>query len=380
MLRNILFLMLICLLIITVAAEDSSTCLVSTQDATLQINNDWYTYDIWYDMLTEAVTDYLNTADTTENLVEAIESADREVITAQTTVVDVNNDSSQDIILMTVLWFGSGYNFQIAAYTCENATYRLLGDIRFGEFGDGATLELIADTNGNYLREIIVRSTSIPRKYYESFDFYEWNGSEFALIFQTGWEYGGYGDFFFTNFDENPATLEIVVERTYSYGEATAEAYIELWLRRPVNVVYKWTGNTYEMFCEYFTDDPMVLYQALHSAEAYRHCGHYDEALYAYQRILGLSYNDEPTLEATGGSFALDPEAMGEMDSAEVERDYLTAFAYYRVIQIYLHRNDLWQAGSTLENLRSQFPVGKRGYRYTAMAKHCLPNTVPQAI
>ena len=372
MLRYILFLILICLLVIPVAAEDSSTCIVSSQDATLQIQHDWYTWDIWYEMLTEAVTEYLNTAGTTENLVEAIESADTEVITARTAVADVNNDSSQDIILMTVLWFGGGYNFQIAVYTCENVAYRLLDDVTFGEFGDAATLELIADTNGNHLPEIIVRPNSIPRKYYESFDFYEWNGAELALIFQTGWEYGGYGDIFFTNFDENPATVELVVERTYSYGEATAAAYIELWLRRPVNVVYEWTGETYEMFCEYFTDTPTVLYQMLHSAEAYRHCGHYNEALYAYQQIVDDYYDfyaDAPALEATGGDFALDREAMGDMDSTEFERDYLTAFAYYRMVQIYLHKNDLWQAENTLINMRSQFTSGERGYRYAAMAE-----------
>lgn len=170
-----------------------------------------------------------------------------------------------------------------------------------------------------------------------------------------------------------------MVEYFYAYEEETASAFIEYSFVRPITMLYGWNGSEYNLICQHFTDDPALRWTLLHSAETVRACGFYDQAAVHYQQLLG-----DASLEAWPDYVnsvppLLDPESLNSEEqqsryASDLEKDYLQAFAGYRLVQLALNDQRPEETQNLLQRLRKNYRSGAHGYIYVAMAAALVEN------
>jgi hypothetical protein len=175
------------------------------------------------------------------------------------------------------------------------------------------------------------------------------------------------------------APLYNVVDYFYAYEEETASAFIEYNFVRPIAMIYGWNGSEYSLICQRFTDRPALRLTLLHSAETLRACGFYDQAAVYYQQLL-----DDASLEAWPDYVnsvppllypeSLDSEKQQRRYASALEKDYLPAFAGYRLVQLALNDQRPGEARNLLQRLQKNYRPGDHGYIYVAMAAALVEN------
>lgn len=226
---------------------------------------------------------------------------------------------------------------------------------------------MVVDSNNNGYREIMLRMAVVDgQKYAEILSLYEWHGTALENVFTFGPDLGSFSGIRRANLDDDPVHLELLIGDRYGYGEETALAVIEISHIRPMDLVFGWQRDTLELICRYFTDDPTTIYETLHSAETYRACGFIERARGYYEILAGYMYDLQPWEDP----WIVFPEDIADRaeDAAELERDYLGAFARCRLVQIFLAWDDRDTAAWMLDGLKSYYPPGAHGYLYAAMA------------
>ncbi len=133
-------------------------------------------------------------------------------------------------------------------------------------------------------------------------------------------------------------------------------------------MLYRWNGGEFGLLCQHFSDDPVTRLEVLQSAETLRGCGFYQQAMQYYtmlwQNKAVEAWDDLPSI--------IYPESMEQAEhrayAAALEEDYLRAFAGYRMVQLYIQGNYMWNAERVTTHLNEDYPPGVHGYIYTSMA------------
>lgn len=322
---------------------------------------------------------YLNTTGSAEGLQDALAASnpnqEQPLVQPMVVVSDVTADGTDDVVVDLNLSYGSSYQSLLAVFGCQNGDYVLLDSLVQGDFSDiqlapSTQIVAVIDMNGDGPQEIITRNYSVSQKVFETVFVYSWKDDKLQQIFSSGYQLGGFGDIEIKNVTGDSRQLELLMGAEYGYGQATAAATIEIFVWRPVNLVYQWddAGTTLSLFCQYFTDEPTKRYQVLHSAELYASCGMYPQALADYERLI-----QDDSLEGWSGEEITPPIAnIKSRDqlvifSNQAEKDYLAAFAYYRMAQIDLITGDSAAASGALKDALAAYPAGSHGYEYVAM-------------
>lgn len=355
-------------------AQESSACHEPTGTAPPAFEYEFESSEDLGEIFSPQIVDYLHTTGSTEGMVEAIgelSDEDQPLIDAQVFEADLTGDGEVNVLVSVNVTWGAGYNNVLAVFGCVDNAYQTLSTLTSGDFFDigGApptTIVSVADMNGNHRPEIAQRRGLVQQKYLEAVNIYEWNERELVEVFTTGFSLGYFDSVAVVDNDNDSETLELVIGDRWGYGQATAYAVIEIVRWRPIQVEYGWDGETYDLTCQFFTDDPTTRFETMHSAETHRACGHYDEAMERYQELL-----NNPDLAAWASAFALEPLEIEDMGAfaAELENAYVRAFSYYRLAQLHLLEGDVEAAQSMLEMAQAEFSVGEHGYQYVAMTE-----------
>lgn len=330
---------------------------------------------------------YLNTTGSSEGLQAAIEApagVDAPAIAAEVIKADFTADNRPDVLVNITTSYGATFGQYLSLFTCSANEYILLDTVLSGDWDGSAdgrptTVLFTTDMNNNQRREVVIRSQVIMgTKGGERIDILEWDGDSLIVVTALGPDLGAFNNPRLANFDDDPATLELILGNHYGYGEEIANAVIEISHWRAIDEVYSWDGKTYVQVCRYFTDMPLTYFEILHNAETLRACWDYDAALTYYEWLWNGSsgdtdlaaWTDIDWLYGGGSSWILSPENVTDEMAyqRDLERDYLRAFAGYRLMQLDLNKGDLASAERWVNQLLIDYTPGKHGHIYTAMA------------
>jgi tetratricopeptide (TPR) repeat protein len=353
------------------ASQSNSLCpepTGSTAPPITYVYEDLETGEEVADKFDSAILGYLNANGSSENLDTALAAAmppdSLPEITADVIEADLTGDGIQDVLANVNIFYGASYNRLLAVYACDSGQYQQISQLVGGGFFDSfvdtppTSIVSVIDMNADGQPEVVVREGTVIQKYFETAVIYQWNGTGLLPVAGIG-SLGSFRDVRVENADDDPATLELVLDDAWGYGQAAAMAMIEISRIRPIRAVYTSDG---ELICKHFTDEPPTLFEALHSAETYRACGDLDTALRYYQQII-----DDPALLTWDLAFAWGQATpTAESYVAQVERAYLTAFAHYRIAQIYLSRGDIEAAQAVAEQVQATYPPGTHGHKFAA--------------
>ena len=323
----------------------------------------------------DQIAAYLDATGTTEDLEQAIETSNTEELPsvhAEVVSADFTGDHITDVFVLIDLSWGGGYEMFLSLYTCADDGYTHLDSIEFdtgnlsSSDADDGTIVLTADLNGNDTRDIVLRKSTVEgMKVHETISIYEWNNAAMVRTFQLGPNYGKFTHLSLSNWDEDPTTLEMTIGYFFAYEQETALSFGEYNLVRPIEILYAWDGAEYSFVCQHFDDSPSIRFQVLHSAETLISCGLYEEAQVYYQQLwnngdVGVGRRDwiqYPT--------GLTEEEL-ERYAPTLERDYLRAFAGYRLFQLALEDPTSDEA-VYVNHLMSEYEIGEHSYVYAAM-------------
>lgn len=328
------------------------------------------------------ILNYLNITGTSAGLQEAIDASVTEdfptvSFSSQVLEADFTGDNITDLLVNVTAGYGAGFNTTFSLFSCSGDHFVYLDNWYSGGWGDGPVdIDFAVDINNNQRRDLAFRITTVEgQKLHESLYILEWDGSEFAPIFQLGPSYGSYRDITIFNLDDDPATMELNIGYFYAYEEETATAFIEYINIRPTASLYQWNGEDFDFLCRYFDDNPNMPLLILHSAETLRACGFYDRAELYYEQLWNTrsydmrSWDDDEFYTYISPTMNY-PESVEDRRAyaQEFERAYYEAFAGYRLLQIHLHYGRMSDAERFIHWLQSEFSPGQHGYVYAAMA------------
>jgi hypothetical protein len=327
------------------------------------------------------IMDYLNARGSTEGLEAALESSatdDIPSIAATTLTAELTGDATADVFVMVDWSWGSGFGLLLNLYTCAENRFVHLDTTRYetvsptSSDAGAPTLVLAADLNANDIPDILIRKPTVEgMKGHDTLAIYEWDGQTLTRTTSIGPNYGSYRHVRFESLDADPSTLEINVGYFYAYEQETAMAFIEYNITRPINMLYRWNGRGWQQICRHFDDEPTLRYQVLHSAETLRACGFYDKAAVFYEQL----WLDRDLEGWSGSSWpgVVFPQGVAEAEQADylttLERDYLRAFAGYRLMQIAVLMDNPHAVEHHLERLTAEYPLGTHGHAYAVMAR-----------
>ncbi len=327
------------------------------------------------------ILDYLNAAGT-DGLQTALNAAglnglpDPEGSYFPRTTSDVieaefTDDNSPDVLINLTINDPTRYAELLILNTCTNTGYKQLDAILNNAQGDfdmpATAVQYALDINNNQRRDIILtREWPSGMTYSRSLDIYEWDGNKLAQTYSIGPDLGLSPHPLLENRDDDLATLELVVGNTYGYGQSVLNSVNEIPFRRPVEELYHWNGTTYNLVCKRFTDSPDLLVMAVHTAEVALKCGDFTSASQTYLAI--WSTNDWQPWGQTASVVIPSNVTDAAAYIADVERNYLQAFAELRLMQISIAQGNTSNTEDLLVGMQNRHPIHSQGYIYTAMA------------
>jgi hypothetical protein len=261
---------------------------------------------------------------------------------------------------------------------CHSGKYQLLLDVRYDGSGAGNYVREIKDANQNGLPEVIARVILTP--YIESFNVFEWDGTQFRSrltpndrnvtengLFQTA---KGRADLSFKDMDSD-SLLELRVFLRPPYHDH--DNYIKGFPWRNEIDAYKWNGSKY-VFLYRAYDAPFFRFQAVHDGDWAFLRGEYDQAkefykqaiyddnLYWYteERRLYLLVNDSigKILHVTPTHPVYNPD----------EYPNLAAYANFRMMLVEIKRERFSRAQIIYDWLQTNFLPDTPGHVYAELA------------
>jgi len=199
----------------------------------------------------------------------------------------------------------------------------------------------------------------------------EWGEDAFqdvSDLISTGWACDG--SVHFRDMDGN-RVQEIIVDRQFPVYTADYEQS----LARCETCTYEWDGNSYAVTQQEF-GFPRYRFQAAQDGDLYTIYGQYERALEMYRYVI---YSN--TLEWWSSerhdylAAGLEAEGIGQTPAVSAtplpdpeEYDNLAAYAYYRLMVLYLLQGWETDAGLMYESLQIRYAEGEPGHAYVEMA------------
>ncbi len=321
---------------------------------------------------------YLNQVGSADGLMQALDvliSEEVFVFGIDVITADVTGDGAAEVLVQFGVSYGGngGYNGMILLFGCEDGAYiqqhieTFYGWTCPDEFYGFAR---IADLNQNGTAEVyhFYVSNAGTGGCYSTMRVYEWNGQALA---RAAWEWeftgsdGAYEDCGYNLYvTSETRTLDESGGFSARFLDANGDGVDELFLidraDRGIGINYEcaevWTWSTphaLDLICvqRYVTPSAYAYrIELLAAAEDALACGLFVQALEQFRHVI----------TADVGEFN---------ENSTDERDYLTAFAYYRLVQLEVIQGDRLRAAEDYARLYRTFPQGTTGHEYAVMAQ-----------
>jgi len=314
---------------------------------------------------------YLNTHGLATFLAQNKNLDDARWINGIQAYTDLTNDTVPELV------FGRGNFFIIG---CLNNQFVVLYQDAPNAYQRAAEVIQIVDANGNGIPEITLR-TGQKTQGGHSFRIIEWTGSQFDSLLLRPESAPGQSDEISVN-----ATGEIGVqdidhdgrlEYVVSIGIPTGETYQLFIPWRDEHNYYNWNGSRF-VLSETVFSPPQYRIQAVHDADRASMRGDFNLALSLYQQaindpelewwvpekragLIQAFFNSQSDMSTFPTPTALQPDP--------AEYDHLAAYAYYRIMLVYIAQGRLSDAQATYTQLRQKFPSDTAGSIYGLLAE-----------
>ncbi len=360
------------------AAQDACPQPLSGTPAPFEFESSFLMESDLEGMAAAQILAYLNQVGSADGLVQALDvpiSDEVFVFAVDVITADVTGDGAAEVLVQFGVSYGGygGYNGMILLFGCEDGAFvqqhieTFYGWTCPDEFYGFAR---IADLNQNGTAEVyhFYVSNAGTGGCYSTMRVYEWNGQ--ALTRATWeWEFtgsdGAYDDCgYYLYVTSETRTLDEGGGFAARFLDANGDGVDELFLidraDRGIGINYEcaevWTWSTpdaLDLICAQRYALPSEFayrIELLATAEDALSCGLFAGALDHYRDVI----------TADVGEF--------NNNSAD-ERAYLTAFAYYRLVQLEVIRGDRLRAAEDFTRLQWTFPEGTPGHEYAAMTR-----------
>jgi tetratricopeptide (TPR) repeat protein len=320
------------------------------------------------------VLDFLNAGGQRKAIINEFSSS--------TTEQDLTGDGISELVIEEC-------RFRI--YSCANGKYAKVLDAKQPE--GYSRLFAVQDMNLDGVSEIIVGGDSSPfsnssRMYYQIF---EWDGEQFRNLIEHPDFYSRYGgsgiiqnwlysygvgegvrsiwdNWSLQDTDKN-GTMEFVLNSglpTSFDGQANGPWRAEI-------ATYMWNGKNFVLHSDRI-QPPQYCFQAVQDADFAFLDGNYDEALDLFQRVIDDDKLDWWSKERRSHEYkVLQAQIAGNptptpLPPDSTEYDNLAAYAYYRIMLVYIFRDMKTEAEEIYNTLQEKYPIEKDGYSYAKMA------------
>lgn len=325
-------------------------------------------------MAAEQIRAYLNHVGGADGLTQALAvpiNDQASVFGVLVVTADVTGDATAEVLVQFGVSYGGGFDGIILLFGCENGAYvqqhveTFYGWTCPDEFYGFAR---IADLNQNGTPEIyhFYVSNAGTGGCYSTMRVYEWDGQALA---RAAWEWeftgseGAYDDCGYALFvaSENRTQDEdggFAARFLDANGDGIDELFLIDRADRGIGINYEcaevWTWSTpnaLSLVCVQRTPSEFAYrIELLASAEDALFCGLYAQALDQYRDVITADVSEFN-------------------NNSTDERAYLTAFAYYRLVQIQVIRGEGLRAVEDYTRLQRTFPEGTPGHEYALLAQ-----------
>jgi len=320
---------------------------------------------------TKYVLNFLNAGGTAQSILVAFERQNSENIDTYFRADDITGDQIPEIVFSYGIW--------LDVFACKGAKYELTFTDTYESDLDGVSIIDVTDINRDGLAEVIVSFDGCMGDRCPILRVYEWNGKDFQNLIANpnsgdGCSFLPVAPFEVKTQDiDNNDTKEIILSNNSNPWPDIDFPY------RKETRICMWNGqNIVVNKSEY--DAPYYRFQAVQDGDKATLAGDYNKALVFYQRTI----NDKELQWFTQDRKQYDfwiyhskyfpsfkeptPTASPSMVQDPNEYPNLAAYAYYRIMLVYILQNDTAKAESTFSTLQSNFPLGSPGNYFGQVA------------
>ena len=317
---------------------------------------------------TKYVLEFLNLGGTSQSVLSAFEKLNGREINTFFRVEDVTGDQIPEFVFTYGIW--------LDVFGCKEGKYELTFTATYESNLDGVSLMDIIDINRDGLAEIIAFFNGCMGNRCPILRAYEWNGKDFQNLIANPNSGDGCSFLSVAPFDvnireiDNNGTREIILSNNRLPQPDNDFPY------RKETRTCMWNGQNIVVYKSEF-DAPYYRFQAVQDGDRAVLSGDYDKALAFYQRTIDDKSLEWFTQDRKWHDFWIyhseyfpsfkepTPTASPSMVQDPNEYPILAAYAYYRIMLVYILQNDTAEAESTLSTLQSQFPTGSPGNYFT---------------
>ena len=318
---------------------------------------------------TEYVLSFLNAGGTTKSILPAYEKYYGRQTNPIFKVRDVTGDTVPELIFPFGIW--------LDIFGCKNGEYEVLSTIADnGAFGGSRIFDII-DTNGNGLDEIIAWFDGCMGNRCPAINVYEWNGGDFQELVEDVSTSNGCKSLSVAPFEvkirdiDNNGTKEIILSNNGHTHPDDDFPY------RKETRVCMWNGQNIVVYESEF-DAPYYRFQAVQDGDRATLSGDYDKALGFYQQSINSKRLEWFTQERKWHDFWIynsryfspepAPTASPTMIQDPNEYPTLAAYAYYRIMLLYVLEKDFMNVESTFNKIQNEFPPESPGNYFAKVA------------
>ncbi len=305
------------------------------------------------EIMNDYILDYLN-----KYGVEAMSQMVNE--NSRFAVIDLTNDGNPELVYAD----DNGMTFTV--FGCQGGEYKIILGFPADAIAFRGRILAINDGNRNGIPEIAFNTGYYSQggHYYRVF---EWDGTQFQNIFFL--YVNSTGELTFTDID-NDGVQEIIINNGVPYWGLV---YIEFGPWRNTTSTYKWKGSQYVLVQEE-CDPPEFRFQAVQDGDRLFLAGDYDNALAFYQQAItseNLKWWSSELRYYLIQEYLFD---FGWVESipdypAEDKNEYisLSAYSYFRIMLIYLTKNQEANARGIYDLIQSKYTSEPYGRIYSEM-------------
>jgi len=337
--------------IVTVTPAPKAECPKINSQADLELNKvQGYVPDT--SEIAPPILDFLNNGGDASKLIQQVNQVYGKGKVIVGLLQDLTNDGVPDVIIKYP---------GMLIFTCQNGQYQMVY-----EGGGLASYKILDDLNKNGIPEILTNLFLISNAGTDII-LQEWNGSSFSDIGHLGIDGGSQ----YNIVDWNGDGLSEFIFRGGA-PSICCEADLNPW--RYKTIIYGWNGQKYEDVYQFF-DAPQYRFQAIQDADRETVYGNIETALKLYQDAI---FSDKLDWWSADKKHFLDEtiihrfdnptptiSPLPTLDSTEYPR--LAAYAYYRIMLLYIVQNHESDAGTVYNTLQQKFGDDSYGHPYVEM-------------
>jgi len=286
-------------------------------------------------------------------------------------VQDVTGDNISELIFPYGIW--------LDIFGCRNGKYELMFDATDISNLNGVDIIDITDINRDGLAEIIANMNGCMGNRCPTISVYEWNGQDFQDLIANPNSMNECSSLSVASFDveirdiDNNGTKEMILSNN---GNPWPD--IDFPYRKETRVCM-WNGQNIVLYKTEF-DAPYYRFQAVQDGDRATLAGDYDNALGFYQRTINDKKLQWFTQDRKQYDFWIyhsnyfaglkEPTPTASPALAQDPNEYpsLAAYAYYRIMLLYIPQNDMANAEANFVALQNEFPSGSPGNYFTQVA------------